>query len=59
MLFIRLFRSLDAIVGSREAARNWLNSENLALSGKPVDLIKTSEGLVRTLHYLDASRGRI
>ena len=28
-------------------------------SAKPVDLIQTTEGLVRVLHYLDAHRGRI
>jgi transcriptional regulator with XRE-family HTH domain len=59
-LFVRLFRSLDSIVGSNDAAaRAWLNSNNRALGEKPVELILSAEGLVRAVHYLDASRGRV
>ncbi len=59
-LFVRLFRSLDAIVGSDdEAARVWLRSENAALGGVPVELIREPAGLVRAVDYLDAARARI
>jgi transcriptional regulator with XRE-family HTH domain len=59
-LFVRLFRSLDAIVGHGPEARQWLQGPNLAFNEeKPVVLIRTAEGLVRVLHYLDATRGRI
>jgi len=59
-LFVRLFRSLDALVGSNEAqARAWLDSENAALGGAPRRLIGRAEGLVRVVQYLDAARGRI
>lgn len=59
-LFVRLFRSLDALVGSNEVqARAWLNSENAALGGPPRQLIAKTEGLVRVVQYLDAARGRI
>ena len=59
-LFVRLFRSLDALVGSNEAqARAWLDSENAALAGTPRQLIGKTEGLVRVVQYLDAARGRI
>lgn len=59
-LFVRLFRSLDALVGSNEAqARAWLNGENLALGVAPKELIPRAEGLVRVVQYLDAARGRI
>jgi hypothetical protein len=59
-LFVRLFRSLDAIVGSDdEAARAWLRGENLALGGVPIELIDDPAGLVRTVDYLDAARARI
>ena len=57
LLFVRAFRSLDSIVGNEETARKWLNSHNLGLNGRPIDLIKHTEGLVRVVHYLDASRG--
>jgi hypothetical protein len=59
-LFVRLFRSLDAIVGSDDtAARAWLRSENQALGGVPLALIREPAGLVRTVDYLDAARARI
>jgi uncharacterized protein (DUF2384 family) len=57
LLFVRVFRSLDSIVGNEQTARQWLNSENRGLNGRPVDLIRQTEGLVRVVHYLDASRG--
>ena len=59
-LFVRLFRSLDALVGSNDvAARDWLNSDNRGLGGRPAELIRSTEGLVRAVHYLDAARGRV
>ena len=61
VLLVRLFRSLDAIVGGAAAhARTWLKSENRAFAGaKPIDLIDTTEGLVRVVTYLDACRGYV
>lgn len=59
VLFVRMFRSLDAIFGHNDIALQWLNGDNLALRGKPADLIQQTEGLVRVLYYLDAHRGRI
>lgn len=59
-LLVRLFRSLDAVLGHGPEARQWLQGPNLAFNeGRPADLIRTAEGLVRVLHYLDAARGRI
>jgi hypothetical protein len=59
LLFLRAFRSLDAVVGHGDRARAWLRGANLALGGVPAELIRSAEGLVRTVHYLDAARGRI
>lgn len=59
LLFVRLFRSIDSIFGHGETAQQWLTGSNLALQGRPVELIESAEGLVRVLHYLDAHRGRI
>lgn len=59
VLFVRMFRSLDAILGHGEQARTWLHEDNLALGGKPVELMRSTEGLVRVVHYLDAIRGRV
>jgi transcriptional regulator with XRE-family HTH domain len=58
LLFVRLYRSLGALVGNDADARTWLRNENLALGARPLELIRGAEGLVRVLHYLDASRGR-
>jgi uncharacterized protein (DUF2384 family) len=59
VLLIRLFRSLDSLVGgAANDAKKWLGSENKALAGKkPAELIETTEGLVRVVTYLDACRG--
>ncbi len=60
VLFVRLFRSLDAIVGGDEAvARDWLSNPNLALGGKPAEQIRTVTGLVDVIAYLDARRAPI
>jgi hypothetical protein len=57
VLFIRLFRSLDAIAGGDEAvATAWLKNEHLALGDRPVVLIQSVPGLVHVLGYLDARR---
>jgi len=59
-LFVRLFRSLDAVIGSNDtAARGWLTGQNTALAGRPIELIRSTEGLVRVVQYLDAARGRL
>ena len=60
VLFVRLYRALDAIVGSdNAAARVWLRSANRALGGVPLDLIREPAGLVRAVDYLDAARARL
>jgi hypothetical protein len=60
LLFLRLYRSLDALVGGDDAkARAWLHAENHHLGGVPADRIRTVEGLVDVVQYLDAMRGRL
>ncbi len=59
LLFVRVFRSLDSIVGNEHSARQWLLSENQGLNGRPIDLMRQTEGLVRVVHYLDASRALV
>ena len=59
-LFVRLFRSLDAIMGSDdEASRSWLRSRNLVLQAAPIYLIQTVTGLVGVLQYVDSRRAPI
>lgn len=60
VLFLRLFRSLDAIVGGDEtAARAWLKNANTALGGAPAEKIRTIPGLIDAIAYLDARRAPI
>jgi antitoxin Xre/MbcA/ParS-like protein len=60
LLFLRLYRSLDALVGGDDTkARAWLHSENVHLAGVPAERIRTVEGLVDVVQYLDAMRGRL
>jgi len=60
VLFVRLFRSLDAIVGGDEAvARAWLANPNLALGATPAEKIRTVAGLTDVIAYLDARRNLV
>lgn len=57
LLFVRLYRSLDAIVGGDDrVASLWLANPNTALDGRPLDLIQTVAGLGNVIQYLDARR---
>lgn len=59
MLFVRIFRSLDSIVGDESIARKWLGSDDRCLNAKPIEMIRNTEGLVRIVQYLDASPGLV
>ena len=60
LLFLRLYRSLDALVGGDDGkARAWLHADNTHVGGVPADRIRTVEGLVDVVQYLDAMRGRL
>jgi hypothetical protein len=57
LLFVRLFRSLDAITGGDEdVARAWLRAANAALGEPPIDLIPHVSGLTDVIAYLDSRR---
>ncbi|WFU09836.1 MbcA/ParS/Xre antitoxin family protein [Rhizobium sp. CB3090] len=60
VLFVRLFRSLDAIVGGDEAvARQWLRNVNLTFGATPLEKITSISGLTDVLAYLDARRALV
>jgi hypothetical protein len=60
LLFVRLYRSLDALVGGDDAqARTWIHAHNIHLGVVPAERIRRVEGLVDVIQYLDAMRGRI
>jgi uncharacterized protein (DUF2384 family) len=57
---LRLFRSLDALLGSDDvAAKSWLATENLDLGGKPIAQIETMRGLMAVCDYVDFYRARV
>ena len=60
VLFVRLYRSLDAIVGGDDVvAGSWLKNRNAVLDAEPVALIQTVPGLMNVIQYLDARRAVI
>jgi uncharacterized protein (DUF2384 family) len=57
ILFVRFYRSLDAIVGGDDrVAADWIKNKNAGLDGVPLDLIQTVSGLANVIDYLDARR---
>jgi Protein of unknown function (DUF2384) len=60
VLFIRLFRSLDAIVGGDDAvAASWLANPNATLDARPIEKVQNVSGLVDVIAYLDARRALV
>ncbi len=60
VLFLRLYRSLDTLVGGDDArASAWLHADNAHLGGPPAERIRTVTGLVDVVGYLDALRGKL
>lgn len=59
LLFLRVYRSLDAVVGGdREKSRTWFHARNRHLGGIPAERVLTVAGLVAVADYLDAMRGK-
>ena len=57
---LRLFRSLDALMGSDDkASRRWLTTPNLDLAAKPFDLVDSFRGLITVCDYVDGFRARV
>jgi transcriptional regulator with XRE-family HTH domain len=57
LLLVRLYRSLDALVGNDAEQRlRWLGSFNRGFNGRPVELIERAEGLAGVVAYLDGMR---
>lgn len=60
VLFVRLFRSLDAIAGGDgKVAASWLANPNTALDARPIEKLQTVSGLVDVIAYLDARRALV
>lgn len=60
VLFVRFYRSLDAIVGGDDkVAAEWLKNNNTALNATPLQMIQTVTGLVNAIEYLDSRRAPV
>ncbi|MGD9592053.1 MAG: antitoxin Xre/MbcA/ParS toxin-binding domain-containing protein [Candidatus Berkiella sp.] len=59
VLFIRVFRSLESIIGEDpKQLKEWLYSFNHYFGEAPIEKLKTIQGLTEVVQYLDAMRGR-
>jgi hypothetical protein len=57
---VRLFRSVDALMGSDDAAAaSWLRAANTDVEGRPIELIQTIRGLTEVSNYVDDFRATV
>jgi hypothetical protein len=57
VLLVRLYRSLDSLIGGDDvAARAWLSNTNTVLGAVPLELIQSISGLMNVIQYLYARR---
>ncbi|WP_242346638.1 antitoxin Xre/MbcA/ParS toxin-binding domain-containing protein [Anaeromyxobacter terrae] len=59
LTFLRMYRSLNALLGDAASCRAWFHAENDHLGGTPALLVRSVEGLVNVTQYLDAMRGKV
>ena len=56
-LLVRVYRSLDALVGNSDANRQlWMSTYNQAINAVPQEAIQSAQGLVGVVNYLDGAR---
>lgn len=58
LMLVRVFRSLDALLGDSIPHKDWMQAYTKPLNGKPIELIMTPAGLTHTLDYLDGLRAQ-
>ncbi|ADC72581.1 hypothetical protein TK90_2091 [Thioalkalivibrio sp. K90mix] len=60
LLLIRCYRALYVLTGGDAAAmKHWMHTQNHHTGGVPAEQIRTVQGLVGVLEYLDAIRGKL
>jgi len=60
LLLVRLYRSLDALVGNDSQLRlEWMGTHNIAFNATPRDFIQSAQGLVTVVNYLDGMRATV
>jgi hypothetical protein len=59
-LLVRVYRSLDALVGNSEKHRKlWMSTFNQAFNQSPREAIESVDGLTRVVRYLDGARALV
>jgi predicted transcriptional regulator len=59
-LLVRVYRSLDALVGNSEKHRRlWMSTFNQAFNASPREAIESVDGLTRVVRYLDGARALV
>lgn len=59
-LLVRVYRSLDALVGNSDRHRKlWMSSFNRAFNQSPKAAIESVDGLTRVVRYLDGARAPV
>lgn len=56
LIFVRVYRGLEGVLGDVDAARNWLSQYHQTFNSRPRDLLQRVEGLVRVVTYIEAYR---
>jgi len=50
---VRLFQELGVLIGDDRSVMAWLQTGNMDLGGRPIDLIRTERGLRELLSYVE------
>ena len=53
---VRLFQELSVLIGDDRSVMAWLQTENMDLGGRPIDLVRTERGLSELLSYVETRR---
>lgn len=60
LLLIRAYRSLFVLVGGDAGLmRHWMHTENSHTGGVPAEQVRSVQGLLRVVEYLDAIRAKV
>jgi len=60
LLLLRVYRGLHALIGDQhDKAQAWLRSANHYFNQTPLEHMKSVQGLVNVIQYLDAMRDRV
>ena len=53
---VRLFQELAVLIGDDRSVLAWLQTENMDMGGRPIDLVPTEGGLRDLLAYVETRR---